>query len=284
MTITPQATAPTQQKGANTKRRKKAKPKGPPKGFFEVDETKPYAILGDKAQLEVFVPADGPDRPEWLNKAVAPYDEPSAVGENEATLSEMLSETPSIRTSRDSSAHDSFDSFREEDLMTQEGKLLVDLAQQTLLANGLGQSMFAAMQDHTFDPEEPENEGDLPGDFRNFFNVPGDTDSSDDEANNISSSQQSSSVFKVPDLAFSQVHAGNVGSFRRSADPMMATLASSYDINMLPPLTIPTTKQGHKRKASDSPYDSPIYAGVTPVQRVIRTSKRRKILTTETTA
>ena len=293
LTVSSQTTAPAQQKDVKGKRRKKTKPKSPPKGFFEVDDSKPYAILGEKAQLEVFVPASGPDRPAWLSRAVLPNDDPSEVGENEATFSEMMSETPSNQHSRDSSAHSSFkskDSISAEDFKEAFNPRepaeqdLVDLAQQSL-ANDFGQSMLAAMQSQFVDPEEPENEGDLPGDFTTFFAVPGDTDSDEDGVENHPSSQQSNSVFKMPALAYSQI-AGNVGSFRLSTDPLMASLGQNQNLNTLPPLTIPYTslQRGHKRKASDSPYDSPHYDGVTPVQRVIRASKRRKPLTAETTA
>ena len=83
--------------------------------------------------------------------------------------------------------------------------------------------------------------------------------------------------------AMSRLSPANVASFRRQADSARAATGFDTDAFFVPRLHIPrgsfteTPKQGHKRKASSS-YSSPVYKGVTPVQRVLRRSKRRKVM------
>jgi hypothetical protein len=95
------------------------------------------------------------------------------------------------------------------------------------------------------------------------------------------------------DGLFGHLNNMNVTAFRRSADPMSASRPStsySYDLQTspiagasfaLPAIPVHTPKTSHKRKVSSTPYqDEKIYGNVTPVERkVIHSSKRRKTTT-----
>jgi len=75
----------------------------------------------------------------------------------------------------------------------------------------------------------------------------------------------------------------NVTAFRRNADPAHAVLNTTPSFSSLNPgeATSPQTPTtGHKRKASNLPYQSSVYHGVTPVQRhVWHPNKRTKTTT-----
>jgi hypothetical protein len=95
------------------------------------------------------------------------------------------------------------------------------------------------------------------------------------------------------DGLFGHLNNMNVTAFRRSADPMSASRPStsySYELQTspiaassfaLPAIPVHTPKISHKRKVSSTPYqDEKIYGNVTPVERkVIHSSKRRKMTT-----
>jgi hypothetical protein len=95
------------------------------------------------------------------------------------------------------------------------------------------------------------------------------------------------------DGLFGHLNNMNVTAFRRSADPMSASrpgTSYSYDLQTspiagssfaLPAMPMHTPRTSHKRKSSSTPYqDEKIYGNVTPVERkVIHSSKRRKMTT-----
>ena len=77
---------------------------GPPRGFFAFDDSKPYALTNGNGQLEFYVPATGPDRPEWLSKELLPSD--SEDGADNVSLSKLVDESGSeASTSLDRNLH-----------------------------------------------------------------------------------------------------------------------------------------------------------------------------------
>lgn len=83
---------------------------------------------------------------------------------------------------------------------------------------------------------------------------------------------------------FAHLNNRNVTAFRRSADPARAALNRLHSLpdTCSSPTTTAgpsTPTYGRKRKAAPLPYEGRHYDGVTPVQRkVVSTTKRRKVM------
>ena len=276
---------------AKRKKAKKALNKVPPKGYFDIDTTKPYAILGEKARLEVFVPVTGPNRPQWLSKELLASENGSVNGDDDGvSISGLLSEASSSHQSRRNSPELATSNEVPMDLQGLTDATPVEQSRDG--ASALPELGFTPgafqLGDYVIDvdDDDPENEGDLPGDMSIFVEWSDDSDSEQETSDKAAAAAVAeSSVFKRPGSAYSQMNPANVTSFRRNADPAFAALAhNQHLLSAIPKLSIPPLtfehgpKQGHKRKASDSPYSSPRYDGVTPVQRVIRSFKRRKTI------
>ena len=275
------------------KQTKEKKPlnKLPPTGSFDIDNSKPYAILGDKAQLEVFVPVTGPDRPDWLNRDLLLSGNGSmAGGDDDVSISGLLSEASSSHPSRRNSQEEAQRYEASAYLQDLPGSVPVEgLENEAFALPELGLTSGAyQLGDYLLeaDDEDPENEGDLPGDMSIFIEWSDDSESEQEPPTKRPKTVDEPAVFKKPGSAYSQIDPANILSFRRNADPANAALThGNHMLSAMSKLSIPPLvfdqppKQGHKRKASDPPYSSPRYDGVTPVQRVIRPSKRRRTIT-----
>lgn len=219
------------------------------------------------------LPAPDSQRHDWLDaKLRQDYDDPG-----NATLGQLLDESDSSVTSS-------------QDVMetTTEGQADIMLAglnsngNNTTQATGPSEAFYPptgyqVAGDYIVTQEElaqnfsDSDEGDIPVDIRNFIAFDDETtDEEDTPTINMPP------VSELPGYAindeFPHLNNRNVTAFRRNADPAQAVLNttptfSSFQQSEAASPRPRTPKTGSKRKASNLPYQSPVYQGVTPVQR-----------------
>lgn len=258
------------------KRKKKSRRKMPARGFFDIDTDKPYAIVNN-ARLEVFVPCSGSNRPAWLSKELLPSEDGSVASGGNVSPSGLIAETASSQSSDRASVE-----RRMADLKSPSPSQDLDLDFNYTGTVGMGQGL----EDLPYLDFDLLEEADLPIPLSSFITFD-DGDSDDDSDISTAAGlpeEYDSSAFNLATSNYLQINAANVTSFRRSADPSNAAHADHPITPAALRVLIPdihggqTPPQGHKRKASDSPYASPVYHGVVPVHRVIRESKRRRMV------
>ena len=278
------STSPKRKKG----KKEKAPRKGPRAGTFIVDQDKPWGILDASGKRVVMLPAPDSQRHDWLDaKLRQDYDAPG-----EATLDQLLDESDgSVTSSQDAMEN------------TMEGKADIMLAGLNSNDTGTGQATgpseafypptgYQVAGDYIISQEEltrtfsDSDEGDIPMDIGNFISFDDDLSDEDDTPTSPAMVINMPPVSELPGYAineeFPHLNNRNVTAFRRNADPAQAVLNttptfSSFQQSETSSHRPRTPKTGHKRKASSLPYQSPVYQGVTPVQRhVWHPTKRMK--------
>jgi hypothetical protein len=255
--------------------------KGPRAGTFIVDQDKPWGILDASGKRVVMLPAPDSQRHDWLDaKLRRDYDDPGS-----ATLDQLLDESDGSHTSS-------------QDVMetTMEGKVDIMLAGLNSNRNNAGPTGQATGPSEAFYPPigfrvagdyvvsqdeltrsfSDSDEGDIHMDIRNFISFDDDPSDEDESPTSPGVVINMPPVSELPGFAvndtFPHLNNRNVTAFRRNADPSQAVLNttpnfSSFSRNEASSPRPQTPKIGRKRKASNLPYQSPVYQGVTPVQR-----------------
>lgn len=287
------ATSSPSLKRKKSKKQKDKSPrsKGPRAGTFIVDQDKPWGILDASGKRVVMLPAPDSQRHDWLDaKLRRDYDAPG-----DATLDQLLDESDGSMTSS-------------QDIMetTMEGKADIMLAGLNSSRNNAGPTGQATGPSEAFYPPtgyqvagdylisqedltgtfSDSDEGDIPMDMRNFISFDDEPSDEEDSPTSPTVVINMPPVSELPGFAvndeFPHLNNRNVTAFRRNADPAQAVLNttptfsnfSRSEASSPRPLTPRTS---HKRKASNLPYQSPVYQGVTPVQRhVWHPTKRLK--------
>jgi hypothetical protein len=266
-------------KKGKKQKEKTPRPKGPRAGTFIVDQDKPWGILDASGKRVVMLPAPDSQRHDWLDAQLRrDYDAPG-----DATLDQLLDESDGSMTSS-------------QDIMetTMEGKADIMLAGLNSNKNNTGPQAtgpseafypptgYQVAGDYLISHEElgqtfsDSDEGDIPMDIRNFISF--DDEPSDDEDSPTSPAVviNMPPVSELPGYAvdndFPHLNNRNVTAFRRNADPAQAVLNTTPNFTSFSQSEASsprphTPKTSHKRKASNLPYQSPVYQGVTPVQR-----------------
>lgn len=278
-------------KKSKKQKNKTPRSKGPRVGTFIVDQDKPWGILDASGKRVVMLPAPDSQRHDWLDaKLRRDYDDPG-----DATLGQLLDESDGSVTSS-------------QDVMetTMEAKADIMLAGLNSNGNNAGPAGQATGPSEAFYPpagyqvagdylisqEEltqtfsDSDEGDIPMDIRNFISFDDEPSDEEDSPTSPAVVINMPPVSELPGYAvndeFPHLNNRNVTAFRRNADPAQAVLNTTPNFSNFSqseasnprPLTPKTSR---KRKASNLPYQSPVYQGVTPVQRhVWHPTKRLK--------
>ena len=153
---------------------------------------------------------------------------------------------------------------------------------------------YQVVGDYVVGPDDVEDldgrsdisdEGDLELNIEDLIRFDDEDDSDED------TSPHSSAIFMPPvhdssdsrnlEEHFSRLSNVNITAFRRNADPSRASTETRSPFPDLSPgqlAMLSSPARGHKRKATNPPYHNELYKGVTPVQRrIINTTKRRKM-------
>ena len=281
---------------------KKSSPrrKGPRRGFFTVDKDKPWAILDPSENRVVFLPAPETGRHEWLDERInQPYSN-SAEASPAISLAQLLDESDQSVTSSQAN-----------------GEIMLRAAKMDLMLSGLNSNQhsgadrghatgpseafyplsdFQIVGDYLVGPEDMDdqdrnsdvsNEAHLNISLDNFIKYDSD-DASDDEDSPTSPVIAMPPLDELPgtkniDDEFAHLNNRNVTAFRRNADSSFANTyrnptfpALDHDVGQ--PHTMNASAPARKRKATNPPYQDRLYDGVTPMQRkIIHTTKRRKL-------
>lgn len=272
--------SPKRKKGKKQKE-KTPRSKGPRAGTFIVDQDKPWGILDASGKRVIMLPAPDSQRHDWLDeKLKRAYDDPG-----NATLGQLLDESDGSQTS----SQDFIET-------TMEGKADIMLAGLNSHRHNAGPTGQATGPAEAFYPPtgyqvagdyvvsqieltrtfSDSDEGDIPMDLRNFISFDDEPSDDEDSPSSPSVAINMPPVSELPGYAvnneFPHLNNRNVTAFRRNADPSQAVLNTTPNFTNFSrsEASSPrphTPKSGQKRKASNLPYQSPIYQGVTPVQR-----------------
>ncbi|KAF7512826.1 hypothetical protein GJ744_011929 [Endocarpon pusillum] len=290
-------------KGKRSSRRRR----GPPRGIFNVDQDKSWAILDSTGKKILQIPAANTNRHAWLDE----------MSQSTSTPSNSASPlNPSLGLQKQGLSSGG--------VLAAKTGVIINTAIPDVMMAGLNSINSIAEVDHgqTIGPPEafysnrlqlvggdyaisPEPESDVydeeampitrkPGfPLHEFLEDLGDDESDDGKSELPLYAPADDNLTGDNDALFGHLNNMNVTAFRRSADPISASrtgISYSYDVQMSPiadstfalpsvPVRIPTSS--HKRKTSSTPYqDEKIYGDVTPVERkVINLSKRRKMTT-----
>lgn len=244
----------------------------------------------------VLLPAPETDRHDWLHERIGHTPVTSPNASPTTPLAHLIEESDQSVTSSQENVETVLNGAQADVMIA--GLALaqavgVDRGQATGPAEAFYPPLgFQVVDDYIVEPDDAtafdnfsdiSNEADLPIPIDNFIKFDDEDDSDPDD------SPTSPTIYMPPlhelsgnrniDDQFAHLNNRNVTAFRRSADPTFAAMnrldSYSHDI----PIAQPTTP-GRKRKAMNLPYQDPLYEGVTPVQRIlIDTTKRRRVLT-----
>lgn len=239
------------------------------------------------------MPVPNTDRHDWLEER---RQDPSPSSSPEVALAELLDESDGSVTS--SQENTDINGVADAMLASLNSAPRVDAntAHDLIIPEGVfghqvvGDYLLTA--DDIFDIDgnsDVSNEADLMGDLNDFIQY-------DDEDDSDAEEGLTSPAIHMPPLhelsgarsvneQFAHLNNRNVTAFRRSADPAHAALnrrLSLPEIDSRPPVSAlgTVTPESRKRKTPSAAYKNDVYKGVTPVQRkVITTMKRRKLTT-----
>ena len=260
---------------------------GPPRGFFQVDKHKPWGILDPSGKKIIYMPAPETDRHDWLRPQLQRAYSNSASTSPATSFAQLLDESDSSVMSSQEARESQQAADREEALNdilddtkadpTLVAELLNDM---TAVPTRFDASGIDAAQALAFDNfSDISNEADIPGNVMDLIQFDDEEDDDDLVTSPIYAPPRFGLGDRSPDEEFPHLNNLNVTAFRHHADPSRAAVSRELEILYRmsdfssPVPDIPTLG---KRKAA--PYQDSMYEGVTPVQRqIVKTAKRRKI-------